>query len=257
MRVCTEARRHCIPNLRVRLIAIEPHDTRHGSPSLVATVRMASTRWVSWPAGVVATTSAGTSSRDAACATRTVRRSRESTTRSYLHPLATSAARHICAVSPSCPESWHTRERRGSRSTNRRSSQPKQCVQTSHTATRNLFSSWDRRVNTSSPLRGGPVQNGRCKAVIGNAERIMRARKQFYGCVKNRLRRRSVCSLTGKAPGEAQIRGRFPYASFARGSAPYWRRTSTISCCSARVPFVPLAPVECVTMWRGVVRCLP
>ena len=26
MRVCTEARRHCIPNLRVRLIAIEPHE---------------------------------------------------------------------------------------------------------------------------------------------------------------------------------------------------------------------------------------
>ena len=47
MRVCTEARRHCIPNLRVRLIPIEPHDTRHGSPSPVATVRMASTRWVS------------------------------------------------------------------------------------------------------------------------------------------------------------------------------------------------------------------
>lgn len=155
MRVCTEARRHCIPNLRVRLIPIEPHE---------------------YPAWLAI---AGRYRQDGLDEVGVMAGRRR----------GDDFGRHIqqgCGLRDEDGEAV-TRERRGSRSTNRRSSQPKQCVQTSHTATRNLFSSWDRRVNTSSPLRGGPVQNGRCKAVIGNAERIMRAGKPFYGCVKNRL----------------------------------------------------------------------
>ena len=186
--MCTEARRHCVPNLRVRLIAIEPHEY----PAWLAIAGRYRQDGLD-EVGVMAGRRRGDDFGrhiQQGCGLRD--EGGEAVTREHDAILSPSLSRRAPRATsvpsrPSCPESWHTRERRGSRSMNRRSSQPKQCVQTSHTATRNLFSSWDRRVNTSSPLRGGPVQNGRCKAAIGNAERIMRARKQFYGCVKNRL----------------------------------------------------------------------
>lgn len=78
MRVCTEARRHCIPNLRVRLIPIEPHEY----PAWLAIAGRYRQDGLD-EVGVMTGRRRGDDfgrhiQQGSACATRTVRRSRES-----------------------------------------------------------------------------------------------------------------------------------------------------------------------------------